>query len=87
MEEIFVVGYFDDKNKFGEIFDLSKYKNARKVYNKLCKESIKYKINPLDVFIFPFPPDDEVVEKFKLTKNFLQWLNIETNQFIKHEKN
>ena len=76
-KELFVVGVCDIKSGYKRIHHLDEIKYAKVTYDALCKGAKSQGLDPNSIFIFPFPPDDEVVEKFKLTKSFLQWLNEE----------
>ena len=76
-KELFVCGV-SDKSGYRCLWHIGEYEQVRKTYDASISGAQSSGLNKDAIFLFPFPPDDEVVEKFKLTMEFLKWLKEES---------
>ena len=81
-KELFVMGVDDPKTGYRRVHHLGEIKEVKMTYDAMLNTANKAGLNKNALFLLPFPPDDEVVEKCKLTKSFLQWLNEETKPLV-----
>jgi len=82
-KELFVCGINDRKSAYKMLLHIGEYKDVNNTYEAMMRGGKASGQNTDALFLFPFPPDDEVVEKFKLDKAFLQWLNEESKLCLK----
>jgi len=85
-KELFVVGVHDKKSGYKQIWHIDEYKKVKVTYDACLSGAKNQGLDPDSLFLFPFPPDDEVVEKFKLTHDFLKWLHDTTKPIIQNFK-
>jgi len=82
-KELFVTGVWDRKSGYRQLWHIGEYKDVNHTYEASCRGANSSGLNKDYIFVMPYPPDDEVVEKFKLTREFLQWLNETAKPLIK----
>jgi hypothetical protein len=82
-EELFVTGVYDKKSGYSIIWALDTPDICEKIYNAAYNSAKRTGLNEDYIFIMPFPPDDEVVEKLKLDQKFLKWLFEQSKLILK----